>query len=56
MDVIASTAFRVEIDSQNDPENQFVRMGKKPFEFNLASPKMLISCEWGMDLFNHHFS
>jgi cytochrome P450 len=43
MDVIASTAFRVEIDSQNDPENQFVRMGKKPFEFNLASPKMLIS-------------
>jgi len=42
MDVIASTAFSVQIDSHNDPNNQFVKMGKKAFTFSFTSPKMII--------------
>jgi len=29
MDVIASAAFGLKIDSHNDPNNQFVTMGRK---------------------------
>jgi cytochrome P450 family 3 subfamily A len=42
MDVIASTAFSVQIDSHNDPNNKFVTMGKKAFMFRLTSPKLLV--------------
>lgn len=37
MDVIASTAFGVKVDSHNDPNNQFVRMAKKAIEMSFAS-------------------
>jgi cytochrome P450 family 3 subfamily A len=42
MDVIASTAFGLQIDSHNDPNNQFVKMGKKTFMFSFTSPAMII--------------
>jgi len=42
MDVIASTAFSVQIDSHNDPNNKFVTMGKKAFTFSFKSPKLLV--------------
>lgn len=45
MDAIASTAFGLQIDSHNDPNNQFVRMANKIFEINLASFKTLIICK-----------
>jgi len=42
MDVIASTAFGLKIDSHNDPNNQFVRMGRKAFMFSFTSPRFLL--------------
>jgi len=45
MDVIASTAFGVKIDSHNDPNNQFVTMGRKAFNFSLASPAVILICK-----------
>jgi cytochrome P450 family 3 subfamily A len=42
MDVIASTAFSLQIDSHNDPNNQFVRMSNKLFNFSFADPKVAI--------------
>jgi len=36
MDVIASTAFGIEIDSHNDPSNQFVQNSKEIFKFRLS--------------------
>ena len=44
MDVIASTAFGMKIDSHNDPENQFVKMGKKSFDFQFNSPAVILLC------------
>lgn len=37
MDAIASTAFGLKIDSQNDPKNPFVMMARKAFDFSFAS-------------------
>lgn len=37
MDVIASTAFGLKIDSHNDPNNHFVKMARKAFDFSFAS-------------------
>jgi len=42
MDVIASTAFGIEIDSHNDPKNQFVQHCKEIFKFSLASPRFIL--------------
>jgi len=42
MDVIASTAFGIEIDSHNDPSNQFVQNSKEIFKFSFASPRAVI--------------
>jgi len=36
MDVIASTAFGIEIDSHNDPNNQFVQNSKEIFNARLS--------------------
>ena len=44
MDVIASTAFGIEIDSHNDPKNQFVQNCKEIFKFSFGSPRILIFC------------
>ena len=46
MDVIASTAFGLKIDSQKDKNNQFVKMAKKLFEFSLLHPLVLIVCKY----------
>ena len=43
MDVIASTAFGLKVNSQKDPNNEFVRMAKKAFEFNFFSLVFIIS-------------
>lgn len=42
MDVIASTAFGLQIDSHNDPKNQFVKMAKKAFDFNFTKLSTLL--------------
>jgi len=36
MDVIASTAFGIEIDSHNDPNNQFVQNCREIFKFSIG--------------------
>lgn len=45
MDVIASTAFGLQIDSHNDPNNQFVRMAKKLFDFNFFRLSTILLCK-----------
>ena len=45
MDVIASTGFGLQIDSHNDPKNQFVQMSNKAMEFSLKSLRVIIMCE-----------
>jgi len=42
MDVIASTSFGIEIDSHNDPNNQFVRNCKELFKFSFASLRVIL--------------
>lgn len=42
MDVIASTAFGVEVDSLNDVNNVFVKMAKKAFDFSFSNVTTLI--------------
>lgn len=42
MDVIASTAFGIEVDSQNNENSQFVKMGGKLTSLSLNSPLILI--------------
>jgi len=44
MDVIASTAFGIEVDSHNDPNNQFVQNCKEIFKFSFASPRIIMLC------------
>ena len=45
MDVIASTAFGIRVDSQKDRNNAFVTHARRAFEFNPASPKLFIRSE-----------
>ncbi|XP_078609011.1 cytochrome P450 3A8-like [Branchiostoma floridae x Branchiostoma japonicum] len=42
MDVIARTAFGTEIDSQRNPQDPFVLMGRKAFDVKLSSPSILL--------------
>ena len=42
MDVIASTAFGLDVQSQQDPNNQFVKMGKKILDFSGISFTILV--------------
>ncbi len=42
MDVIASTAFGLQIDSQKDKDNSFVRMAKKAFDFSMFNPVFIM--------------
>ena len=46
MDVIASTAFGLKIDSQKDKNNQFVKMAKKIFEVSFTNPFLLIASRY----------
>ncbi len=41
MDVIASTAFGLQIDSQKDKDNTFVQMAKKTFDFDVFNPAFI---------------
>ncbi len=38
MDAIASTAFGVTTDSQNNSNDEFIRMGKKAVDISLYNP------------------
>ncbi|XP_066272658.1 cytochrome P450 3A8-like [Branchiostoma lanceolatum] len=42
MDVIARTAFGTEIDSQRNPQDPFVVMGKKAFNVEFSNPSLLL--------------
>ena len=42
MDVIASTAFGIRVESQKDRNNAFVTHGKKAFEVDIRNPMVLI--------------
>jgi hypothetical protein len=42
MDVIASTSFGLEIDSHNDPKNQFVQYSNELMKFQLGSARAVI--------------
>ena len=42
MDVIASTAFGIRVDSQKDRNNTFVTNAKEAFDFDLKNPVTII--------------
>ena len=42
MDVIASTAFGIRVDSQKDRNNAFVTNARKAFDANPANPLLFI--------------
>jgi len=42
MDVIASAAFGIEIDSHNDPSNQFVQNSKEIMKFSLSARVIIL--------------
>ena len=56
MDVIASTAFGMKIDSHNDPENQFVKMGRKTFDFQFNSPGVILLSEYHIFYYSASFN
>ena len=41
MDVICSTAFGIEVDSQKDPQNRFVHYAKQAATRNIGGPFIL---------------
>ena len=43
MDVIASTAFGIDVNSQKDPDNMFVAMAKKAFNVSFQSPFIMFA-------------
>ena len=45
MDVIASTMFGLDIDSQNGPDNPFVRHAKSAFNVGLSNPFLILGSE-----------
>ncbi|VDI83243.1 Hypothetical predicted protein [Mytilus galloprovincialis] len=42
MDVIASTAFGIDVDAQNDPDNAFIKNAKKAFSSGFKNPMVLL--------------
>lgn len=46
MDVVASTAFSVDIDSINHPSDPFVANVKKLVSFNLLHPLILLTSSY----------
>lgn len=50
MDVIASTAFGLQIDSHNDPNNHFVRYSNEALEFTLGNIRTLMFCTYNIIL------
>lgn len=46
MDVIARTAFGIEVDTQKNPNSPFVSYAKKLFAINMARPAILLYCKY----------
>ena len=46
MEVIAKTAFGLNIDSQKDKNNIFVKMAKQGLRLSVFNPFMLITCKY----------
>ena len=51
MDVIASTAFGIRVDSQKDRNNPFVVNAKKAFEISLRSPIFILRSKYFFPLY-----
>ena len=45
MDVIASTSFSIDVDSQNNKNNVFVRMAKKLMDTTVFSMRLMVICK-----------
>lgn len=45
MDVISSTAFGIEVDSQKDPNNTFVKYAKESSLGQIFKPQFLLICK-----------
>ena len=47
MDVICSTSFGIEVDSQRNPDNPFIKHSKEFLDVEVAgNPLFLVSCEF----------
>ena len=59
MDVIASTAFGLKVNSQKDKDCDFVRMAKKFTDLSAVNPLIWLACTWNWQfsfvLFLHEF-
>lgn len=46
MDIIASTAFGIEVDSQSNPDDQFVKNAREAMDFSMTSPMLILACKF----------
>nr|XP_031532593.1 cytochrome P450 3A24-like [Vicugna pacos] len=46
MDVITSTSFGVNVDSLNNPQDPFVKNGRKLLRFDFLDPLLIVSSMW----------
>ena len=46
MDVIASTAFGIRVNSQKDRNNEFVKHARRAFVVPRLNPALLIVCKY----------
>ena len=42
MDVIASTAFGMDVDAQNNPDNAFIKHAKKAVDRQFTNPLIML--------------
>ena len=51
MDVICSTGFGVDVNSQRDPDNPFIKYAKEFFEIDVGkNPIFLLACKLSLQL------
>ncbi|KAL5022796.1 hypothetical protein ScPMuIL_001951 [Solemya velum] len=43
MDIIASTAFGIEVDSQSNPDDQFVKNAREAMDFSMTNPMLILA-------------
>ena len=43
MDVLAKTGFGIDVNSQKDPDSEFVKNAKKIIEFKMTNPAMFVA-------------
>ena len=53
MDVIASTAFGIRVESQKDRNNPFVLHAQKAFDFNFRAPLTFLRCKYSVFISVH---